>query len=189
MKKILTCLLTLYLLSPLYAQKIEISETFNKKLATTSVDFITPLEGNYKDVAVLKEAKEFQTYDYALRSKKEKLEIRYLIMPIAEDDRAYLPPSAHFVKTLTHLASNDEEHLIAVHSMSKDALREFNADWGKEAVFHPKPVFSSTQHCKMLMLHKEGKGNAFLFFLFDESSEAMEALDVRYFALRFMEEK
>ena len=189
MKRILTSLLSFCLIGTVISQKIELSDGFTKKLSAATIDFFVPLDGGYKDIAVFKEAKQFQTYDYAIRSKKEQLEIRYLITPIENNKRAYLPPSVNFMKTLTHLASNNEEHLIAVHSMSKEALEFFNADWGKEAVFHPKVVFSKRQHCKMLMLHKEGRGTAYLFFLFDESPEAMLALDTRYYALKFLEIK
>lgn len=182
MKKYLSPLFFFFFMSCLYGQKIEINEVFKEKLNAVQVDFFVPLEASYKDVPTIKAAEKFQTYDFAIRSKKEKLEIRYLVHPIEDNDLAFLPPSANFMRILTHLASNDEEHLIAVHSMSSEALKTFGTDWGKEAVFTPKGVFSEKKHCKMLMLHKEGRGNIFLFFLFDEASEA---IDARYYALKF----
>lgn len=180
-------LLTLFFclgVSSIWGQKIEINEAFEAKLNSLQVDFFAPLEAAYKDVPVVKSAEKFQAYDFAIRSRKEKLEIRYLVSPLADNDLAFLPPSANFMRILTHLASNDEEHLIAVHSMSNDALKNFGAEWGKEAVFTPKAVFSDKKHCKLLMLYKEGRGNIYLFFLFDEASEA---LDNRYYALKFKE--
>ena len=62
---------------------------------------------------------------------------------------------------------------------------DFNADWGQVIFFQPKSVFSHKAHCKMLALYKEGKGMAFVFFLFDKGT--LE-LDRRFLALRFKEE-
>lgn len=184
MKIYLVPLLFFFFATYLFGQKIEINDTFQAKLDKVQVDFFVPVEIDYKDVFVKKEAEKFQTYDFAIRSRKEKLEIRYLIHPTEDNDLAFLPPAANFMRILTHLASNDEEHLIAVHSMSSENLKNFGADWGKEAVFTPKAIFSEEKHCKMLMLHKEGRGNIYIFFLFDEASEV---LDQRYYALKFKE--
>lgn len=184
MKKYLLPLFFLFFINSVFGQKIELNEAFQAKLNEVKVDFFEPLEAAYRDVPVQKEANKFQDYDFAIRSKKEKLEIRYLIHPIEDNDLAFLPPSANFIRILTHLASNDDEHLIAVHSMTNEGLKTFGADWGKEAVFTPKSVFSDKKHCKMLMLHKEGRGNVFLFFLFDEANKT---LDDRYYALKFQE--
>ena len=154
-------------------------------LERAQVDIFTPLDSDYRAVKVSERLANYQPYDYALRSRKEKLEIRYLIHPMDTSQQFYFPPNASFMRTIRHRGSNDDENVIAVHSMGSDDLLDvFNADWGKEALFTPKDKFSERSHCKMLMLHKEGIGDVFIFFLFDYPNAAWEK---RYHALRFME--
>lgn len=169
------------------AQEIKYSDNLSELLKQTKVDVFLPTESDYRDVNILKRATAYQPYQLALRSRKEKLEIRYAIQPIDTIQQFYFPPNANFMRTITHLASNEEEHVIAVHSMASNDLEEiFNADWGKEALFTPKDIFSERNHCKMLMLHKDGVGDVFVFFLFDLPNED---LDTRYYALQFLEEE
>ena len=63
-----------------------------------------------------------------------------------------------------------------------NSSEDFNADWGKVFFFTPKPGFTRKSHCRLLALHKEGKGTAYIFFLFEEPDEV---LDHRFLALRF----
>ncbi|MFK7934688.1 MAG: hypothetical protein AB8G22_14345 [Saprospiraceae bacterium] len=167
------------------AQELTFSEDLQSLLQRTQIDIPTPLDTDYRSVKVSDRLAKYQSYDYAMRSRKEKLEVRFLLQPLDTLQQFYFPPNANFVRMLTHLASNDDENIIAVHSMSEDDLREeFNADWGQEALFTPKDNFSARTHCKMLMLHKEGVGDVFVFFLFDFPNAAWEK---RYHALRFTE--
>lgn len=170
-----------------YGQSIEHSPELSALLQQAKVDIFTPTETDYKTIKIDKKTVEYQSYQLALRSKKEKLEIRYLIQPIDTSQQFYFPPNVNFMRTVTHLASNEEENLIAVHSMAnKDLVEVFNADWGREVLFTPKKIFSDRSHCRMLMLHKDEIGDVFVFFLFDLPNEA---LDTRYYALQFMEEE
>ena len=67
---------------PLIAQ-VELSPRFARLLNLADIDFITPVEAKYRDVPVFKNS--FQEYDFAIRSRKEKMEIRYLVKPFSED--------------------------------------------------------------------------------------------------------
>lgn len=162
------------------AQKIDISDPFALKLELMQLDFLQPLDSDYKDVMVVRN--DLQKYDFAIRSKKEKLELRYIIELAPPNNPMYAVPSVQFSRMLTHLATNDEEALITVHSLSTADLEIFNADWGKVAYFQPKIGFSDKPNCKLLSLYREGKGMVHVLFLFDKPSEAV---DNRFYTLRF----
>ena len=72
------------------AQKIDQSTQFIDLLETSGLEFLAPLDAGYKDVTVIKNF--LQDYHFAIRSRKEKLEIRYLIEPWQENDPSFQAP-------------------------------------------------------------------------------------------------
>ncbi len=176
------CLIGLLCLcaGPVVAQ-VDLDPGFQEKLEVAGLEFIEPLEARYKDVRVVRN--DFLTYDFAIRSRREGLEIRYYIQPAGET--AMDVPHVDAIRLLTHLATNDERFVMSGLDVSEADLREqFNADWGKVFFFTPKESFSPRRQCKMLALFREGYGSAFVFFLFDEAGPE---LDHRFYALRFRE--
>ena len=165
------------------AQRLSVKADFRAQLTALNIDLLTPVETDYRDVPVLKVYKEFQPYNFAMKSRREKLEIRFLVAAIdTTDQRATLPPSAHFMRTLTHLAANSDDPVAVFSPGDADVHGFFNADYAKEALFTPKGIWTDRSRCRMLHLYKEGVANVFIFFLFDGEPEA---LDRRYYALRF----
>lgn len=175
----LLCLLWLYT-GPAGAQ-IDLDPDFQEKLEVAGLEFIEPLEARYRDIRVVRN--DFLTYDFAIRSRREGLEIRYYVQ--AAGEAPIDVPHVDAVRLLTHLASNDERFVMSGLDVNETDLREqFNADWGKVFFFTPKEAFSPRRQCKMLALFREGFGSAFVFFLFDEAGPE---LDHRFYALRFRE--
>lgn len=170
------CLLT----TSMTAQPVELSAGFAQKLAAASMEWVTPLDTDYKDVYVLKN--DLQSYDFAIRSRKEKLEIRYIIQPYQENDLTAHIPHIQFVRMLTHLATNEQEAVIAIHDVSEEDLSWFHADWGKSAFFKLKDGFSGFVECRLLSLYKEEKGMAHVLFVYQQPTVA---LDNRFYALQF----
>ena len=164
----------------------EMPLAFEEKLSQAGIEILVPLENKYKAINV--NSTLHMPYDYALRSKKGKLEIRYTINVFEDSTAAMnLLPNVQCMRTLTNIASNDEEAVTTIHSIIESDLEEhFNADWGMVAYFNPKQSFGNYKHCKMLALFKEGKGMTYVYFLFDEASIE---LDNRFHAVRFMEEE
>jgi hypothetical protein len=162
------------------AQRVELSEGFAQKLAAASMEWVVPLDSDYKDIHVLEN--DLQSYDFAIRSKKEKLEIRYIIQPYQENDLTAHIPHIQFIRMLTHLATNEQEAIIAIHDVSEEDLSWFHADWGKSAFFKLKDGFSGFVECRLLSLYKEEKGMAHVLFVYQQPTVA---LDNRFFALQF----
>jgi hypothetical protein len=148
------------------------------------LELFEPLEAGYKSLNP--EPNPFQDYDFAIRSSKEKMEIRYVIMPWVEDSLTSELPNVLTFRTVTNVASNTENLLIsAIKPPDEQLLKDFNADWGMIYFFVPKPRFANWPYCRMLSLYKKEKGTVLIFFLFDDPGN--QALDYRYLALRFLD--
>ena len=178
-------LLPVFLLftSALLAQKIDYPENFHALLDSIGAEFYEPVDAGYRDYEPLENR--WQPCHFAMRSRKEKLDIRYFVEPWNDDLPMASQPNINTFHVLTMVASTDDESLISgIQPTKKSLLEEFNADWGMTYFFRPKTEFSEKANCRMLALCKEGKGTVFVFYLFDDP--ANEALDVRKHALRFL---
>ncbi len=169
--------------SDLGAQKISYPSQFQQLLTQAGLEFFEPLEAGYRDIEPLKN--DFQHCQFAIRSRKEGLQIRYFILPWNDDDPTTTNPHLVTFRAITSIAINEDEAVISAIQPTKETLlKDFNADWGMIYFFQPKPGFSDKPSCRMVALCKEGQGTAFIFYLFDDP--ANEALDTRYLALRFL---
>ena len=161
--------------------QVRLPESFLSQLEDASLEFITPVEGRYKPRTPHRNP--YLDYQFAMRSRKEKIEIRYFIDPLKENSLVSAAPHAAVMRMILSLATNNQDALISNLNLGNTILREdFNADWGKMAIFQPKGAFSDRTYCKMLALFKENIGMAYIFFLFDKNSRE---LDNRLVALRF----
>lgn len=147
-------------------------------LGEAGLDYLNPVDAGYREIKTAKN--NFQHCDFAIHSKEEKLEIRFLIQPVRDTNEVF-NPHLRSMAMVTHLATNDETAAIAVHHIPGAPYR---ADWVKAFFFQPKQVFGMWQHCKMLALYKEGRGMAYIFYFFNEASPA---LDQREVLLQFLD--
>lgn len=111
----------------------------------------------------------YQTYDFALRLPKEKLEVRYLFVPVDEESDEALIPHLRAPRMAMHLASNEEDSYLAAHEVDPLLLDSvYQADWGETFFFRPKQGFSTAENCQMLAIYREGIGLCYVFLLFDD---------------------
>jgi hypothetical protein len=164
--------------APLHAQPLELPAGFREKLQLMQLDLFLPVDSDYRLLAGNKDKDDFQPCDLAMRSRKEKMEIRYLAYPWREEDLAVQFPHILAMRTVTHVATNEEDVPITLLSLGAEELQTFHADWGAEYIFTPKPEFSKTRYAKLLALFKEERGVLMIFFLFDDPDNP--AVDLRY---------
>lgn len=163
------------------AQRIEVSDRFNQLLSQVEAQLVLPLESDYKDVEPVKNR--WLDYDFSIRSRRERMEIRYKILPFEERDKSFFAPHVKAMQAAIQVATNDDAYVVSALSLSEKSLQEdFQADWGKLFTFVPKAEFSHRRTCQMITLYREGKGMILLFFLFDKPP--ME-LDYRHLAVSF----
>ena len=146
------------------------------------LDFVQPLDSDYKDYQLKNNP--FFRCDYAIRSRKEDMEIRYALRPYQMGSPITQLPTLTVCSALSSAATNEEEAIIAQISIPKNELQEvFGADWGIMYQFTPKPGFSTAPLGRLLGLYKEEVGLVLVFFLFDDANNP--AIDLRYPAVYF----
>ena len=185
-KPLLFLFLNLFILGTLSAQ-LDLTPDFQIKLAKTGINFLTPVEHNFKVSKVYKN--ELQPYDFAMRQKKDKVEIRYLVLPDTGIIAGGYPHMNFSNRTMT-LASNEDDvavSTISVIQLSEETLKEkYHADWGAISFFTPKRSFSDSRYCKLVALYCEGRGYVYTFFLYDNVNVDFNA---GYDLLEFKEEE
>lgn len=186
MYKCLISLLSFYLSCitlPALAQ-LEYPNDFQSVLEKADISYTAPLENSYKNVRI--QENDLQKYSFAIKAKKENIEIRYAIELL--DTNAYFnPPQIRCFSRATSVASNDDESVVTVHNISDIDLKDnFNADWGAIMYFKPKLQFSTKKHCKMLALYTEGRAVVYVYFLFNEPTEE---LDNQFYSIRFNDQE
>ncbi|MCB0630039.1 MAG: hypothetical protein R2824_25265 [Saprospiraceae bacterium] len=166
------------------AQRIDIPQDFNQLLEQVDAYLILPVEdGGYKDIRPF--TNRWLNYDFSIRSRKERLEIRYKVVPYKEQDLRFHAPHVLAMQAMMQVATNDEEAIVSSLAISEKSLKEdYFADWGQLFTFVPKLEFSQKSTCQMVSLYREGKGMILLFFLFDR---APAQLDYRRLAISFGE--
>jgi hypothetical protein len=113
----------------------------------------------------------FYPCDFYVQIRKEGLQIRYLMVPVMDvDDERSDIPQIQAATLAMHLADNEEDSYISSHQLDPGLLDSvYQADWGEQFFFHPKPGFSSAKNCQMLALFREGVAMGYIFLLFDEA--------------------
>lgn len=181
---LLFCWMSLVLCSSLSAQ-IELPEFLRVKMEQMNLDFYQPVENQFKTLSVVNN--DMQPYDFALRHKKAKVDIRYQIVP----DSGMIAggyPHIEFTTRAIHLANNEDDEAsstISIHQISEtDLNQKYHADWGAIAFFKPKLSFAPFQHCKLVALYREGAGYCYTFYLFNKAATDLEVV---YDLMKFRE--
>ncbi len=182
MKIGLTCLISFFL-SIGFAQ-IDMDPVFKQYCDNMGLELFMPVEDSSRDVAIVEN--DYLNYHFAIRSRKEKMEIRYYLEPERADNKLAGLPHVSLSRLLMHLASNDDDAHVVVHPMEEEELTyDFGADWGQSCYFPPKRGFTEYySHCQMLALYKEGRGMVYILLLFNE---APNTLDARRLAFAFLD--
>lgn len=178
---LLTLSLCLSLPFLMQAQRVDLPEDFASLATEMAVDFMAPLDAGYKDVRTYPNP--HQNYEFAIRSRREKLEIRYHLEPEEDDKPMTRIPHVRCMQMIANVASNEEDTRVSALSLP-DSIRldQLNADWAKVFFFTPKKTFSTRYTCQMLAMYKEGRGMVFAYFLFNKPPVE---LDSRLLTVRF----
>lgn len=163
--------------------QIDLTEEFTSLATEMSVDFMAPLDAGYKDIRTY--ANPHQAYELAIRSRREKLEIRYHLEPELDDQPMTRIPHVRCLQMIANVASNEDDTRVSALSLPDSiSLEMLNADWAKVFFFTPKKTFSSRLTCQMLAMYKEGRGMVFAYLLFNKPPIE---LDSRLLTVRFEE--
>jgi len=180
------------LLQQVAAQETQ-SQEFKSALGQASMSFTPP-----KDFSVVPIANNADVrYQYAISSKTVKLEIRYLIRPLASDLEEYerngrtgADPNALYAPLLLTMCLNLSGGAGCTPSAfdPEEVKAEFGADAGLTAFVRLNSVFGKGYKvCLINVIHVQNKADAFTFFLFDDlpSVQSHCFRDDVFHALRF----
>ncbi len=139
-------------------------------------------------------ANDVLVYHYRVKNPKTGVEIRYLVIPIDrikvdyDDPHASAPEPDHlfsllFPSILTQVAVDGRYREKEYPGL--EALRLFGADWAAAGVLTPNPNFAPFAHCMVVAMHKNGRADAFEFFLADDLTALKKAVLAHQSALRY----
>jgi hypothetical protein len=176
-----TLFLSLFLLSavPCTAQ-IDLPPDFQQLLDSLDVRFTAPLDSDYRES--LRHDNDYLADDFAINSRRERLELRFHLRPEVVGDRYYQLPHLAATTLAMNLGSNDEDAVTAVHSFGTEEMALYNADWARMFTFRPKRSFSDKQQAQLIALYREGRGLAYTVLLFNRAPSTLEG---RRMSLRF----
>ena len=182
-RRILLSTIFAFLCSISVSTQIHYTTAFQAKLQAAQLELLAPIAAGSTVRSPIRNS--VQNYDHSIYSRKEKLEIRYLIIPYQENDPLADLPHVKSNQLMVNLSSNTEEFTGSAFSYTPEAAKsDFNADWASEFYFRTKKAFSNKENCKMLTIYREGWGIAHVFFLFDKIPPL---LDARTISLRFLD--
>lgn|GEM_PF-1989442 len=129
-------------------------------------------------------------YNYALKHQKEKLEIQYYILPLADNKKL---DSTVFWKSNTatvvfNVSSGSGLPLNKeIFSVPQKALKIYNTDAGAFVISqtHQSEFGMEYKHCSIISLYKKGNAQAMLFFLYDDIEAITEFMNKAQYSLRF----
>jgi hypothetical protein len=145
-------------------------------------------------------------YQYAVKHKNKKLEIRYSIFPLKKDVEAYneylINKNNNAKKKIILIDPNMDHELLAItavinisrsentkgiNEFKPDAVKhDFNADWGTSYYIENNSDYGKDYKYSMVVaLHKKNIANAFIVYLFDNDKEISNEMLSSFYNLKF----
>jgi len=193
-KKIFIFVSILFAATSLYAEDLA---GFNKLLDDHNMRFIMPKD--FSPVPVVEN--EDVIYQYAIKSKKVKLELRYSIFSLKEHIREYEEfkkkkngvmidpnsPPAYYAMTIAVVMNIAGTEKYNETKLAPEAVKtEFNADWGASYIVECKSGYSKGyKYATILALHRDNEADVYMVFLFDDLKTVMAEMLASFYSIKF----
>ncbi len=163
----------------------------HKMIFNMPKDYIQTKVKNNEDVS----------YQYAIKNKKSKLEIRYAIFTLKKELKEYeewknsknkngvkLDPNKGydiFTYAVVENIAGSERYNEKVYD-KKIIKNDFNADWGATYYVECNSEFGTGYKNALIMaLHKDNEADVYIVFLFDDFKEVQNDIQKSFYSLRF----
>ncbi len=135
-------------------------------------------------------------YEHALRHASGRLELRFIVRPLAritieyEDPHNAAPEPNHLFpllfESMTNALSVDGADTPSTVFTEAEAKRSFNADWAAVAAFDVDPDYAGGfRNALLVAMHKNELADAYTLFLYDDYTEAKPLIDASLAILHF----
>ncbi len=185
MNKLLLLLLTCFLLEG----NAQTKGDFNTLLKDHNIQFKAPT--GFKSTPVIENPD--LTYNYALLSVKDSIEVRYTIFPLAslmsdyetnlaDPNVTVVNPNKYYesmymanILSISQLGAGNMPTQNSLHS--EVARIEFNADFAATSLFDCNSEYAKDyDHCLFILVHKENVADIYISILSDDQSKIEEKL-------------
>lgn len=173
---LLICLLS----TALATCQLTLPPEFEQLLDALDIRFTAPLDSDYREGML--HDNDYLDHLFAMRSRREGLELRFYVQAERADDRYYQLPHLAATTLAMNLGSNDEDAVTAVHSFDEEELELYGADWARMYTFRPKRSYSTSKQAQLIALYRAGRGLAYTILLFDDAPDDLAG---RQLSLRF----
>jgi hypothetical protein len=174
----------------------QVKNDFQPMLAESKMKFAQPAD--FDPVPV--KPNRHVLYQYALKHRAKKLEIRYSLWPLEkrlaefrktpkESGTVMLDPNTAYQTFTTALAMNiagNGRLLSKAEFKPENAAREFNAGWGSSTFVECGSGFGEGyRYAIIVALHKDDAADAYIIYLFDDGKEVQQEMMAAFYALKF----
>lgn len=156
---------------------------FQELLTQNNMQFTVPAD--FAPTAIIEN--DNVQYDFAIRSRSKKMEIRYLIVPINKNQSN---KNAAYEQTLVIMAAviSNGTSIQPNHYPPRSAQKEFGADAGCTGMVSVNATFGKGyKTCLLSVIHKNDVADGYVFYLFDDKEDLIDVLadEKTFHALRF----
>jgi hypothetical protein len=152
------------------AQQNSLPEAFAARLDAFEAELNLPADAAWRPLPPF-DANSFFYTDYGFYSRTAKIEMRFRLEREDSTSTTATLPNLRVGPLLAHLASNEENSIVAGHTLDPTL---YGADWAMDFFFPPKPIFGHYKNCRMTMLYRQGVGYIYVFALFDEPTRWLD---------------
>jgi hypothetical protein len=176
----------LLLLSLNAAGQVTLADSVKHKISQMRGEILLPLDAEIRNTSFFKIGPEEEpNWDVILADRKHKREIRYMFLP--DTSGSYFPPDMSVYRLVLHICKNDENSVVTARELSEDELFDwYQCDAGKIYQFPPKLALGYYAYCRLIAIHREGRGKVIICLLYNDPQDLQEG---HTYSFRFLDDE
>jgi hypothetical protein len=151
---------------------VALPDTIKTKLRLLKGEMLLPVDGDFKFRTPFME-EPGTSWDLIISDKQHRREIRYLFVP--DTTNSFFPPDMTVFRLVLQVSQNEENSVITARELSEDELFDwYQCDSGKIYQFPPKLSLGYYDYCRLISLHREGRGKVVICTLYNDPQDLQE---------------
>lgn len=126
-------------------------------------------------------------YQYAIKDPKTGFEVRYFVYIYKRGDKQRTKLTYNvFLSTILNGLDLKKTTPNILTQSPEDIKKDFNADWGVNAVFQPSGAFGNGfQLCSAQAIQKKNLGEIYIFWMFTDVEKQENLINKSFISLKF----